>query len=89
MNHRNVETLSAEQRPLAILSFVDEKRVDWQFIPLETCKSLPLRDMNEMQRSAGFGMLRNFQKDPQGSVANHIHSIWRDMTGDFNLPRTA
>ncbi len=30
--------------------------------------------------------LCNFQTDPQGTVANHIHSIWRDMTGDFNLP---
>jgi hypothetical protein len=28
----------------------------------------------------------NFQKDPQGNIANHIHAIWRDMTGDFNLP---
>ena len=30
--------------------------------------------------------LCNFQTDPQGNIANHIHAVWRDMTGDFNLP---
>ncbi len=30
--------------------------------------------------------LCNYQTDPQGNVANHIHSVWRDMTGDFDLP---
>ena len=30
--------------------------------------------------------LCNFQTDPQGTRANHIHSVWRDLTGDFNLP---
>jgi hypothetical protein len=29
--------------------------------------------------------LCNFQTDPQGTTANHIHSVWRDLTGDFNL----
>jgi hypothetical protein len=30
--------------------------------------------------------LCNFQTDPEGNVANHIHSVWRDLTGDFHLP---
>jgi hypothetical protein len=30
--------------------------------------------------------LCNFQTDPQGNRANHIHSVWRDLTGDFHLP---
>lgn len=30
--------------------------------------------------------LCNFQTDPEGTRANHIHSVWRDLTGDFNLP---
>jgi hypothetical protein len=30
--------------------------------------------------------LCNFQTDPEGNRANHIHSVWRDLTGDFHLP---
>jgi hypothetical protein len=29
----------------------------------------------------------NVQPDAAGNPANHIHSVWRDMTGDFALPR--
>ena len=32
------------------------------------------------------GEFCNFQKDPEGNSANHIHCVWRDLTGDFNLP---
>lgn len=28
----------------------------------------------------------NVQPDPEGNPANHIHCVWRDMTGDFALP---
>ena len=28
----------------------------------------------------------NVQPDAAGNVANHIHSVWRDMRGDFALP---
>ena len=28
----------------------------------------------------------NFQADAAGKKANHVHCVWRDMTGDFNLP---
>ena len=28
----------------------------------------------------------NTQPDPAGNPANHIHCIWRDLTGDFHLP---
>ncbi len=28
----------------------------------------------------------NVQTDPVGNPANHIHCVWRDMTGDFDLP---
>jgi hypothetical protein len=30
--------------------------------------------------------LVNVQPDAAGNVANHIHSVWRDMRGDFALP---
>lgn len=28
----------------------------------------------------------NVQPDAEGNPANHIHSVWRDRTGDFDLP---
>ncbi len=28
----------------------------------------------------------NTQADAAGNPANHIHSVWRDLTGDFDLP---
>ena len=28
----------------------------------------------------------NTQADVAGNIANHIHSIWRDMKGDFGIP---
>ncbi len=28
----------------------------------------------------------NVQPDAEGNPANHIHCVWRDMTGDFDLP---
>jgi hypothetical protein len=31
--------------------------------------------------------LNNTQTDSVGNRANHIHSVWRDMRGDFGIPR--
>ena len=31
--------------------------------------------------------LNNTQTDASGNRANHIHSVWRDMRGDFGIPR--
>jgi hypothetical protein len=28
----------------------------------------------------------NVQPDAEGNMANHIHCVWRDKTGDFDLP---
>jgi hypothetical protein len=33
--------------------------------------------------------LNNTQPDSAGNLANHIHSVWRDMRGDFGIPRNA
>lgn len=30
--------------------------------------------------------LVNIQADPAGNVANHIHSVWRNIQGDFGVP---
>lgn len=38
-------------------------------------------------RGEGFLIeLVNTQADPAGNPANHIHCVWRDLTGDFDLP---
>lgn len=40
-------------------------------------------------RVQGKGFLIEFvntQSDPSGNPANHIHSVFRDLTGDFDLP---
>ncbi len=55
---RYVETLSAEQKAIAVLEFQDKKRLEWHFIPMETRKGLPLRDMNESQRTAAIAILK-------------------------------
>jgi hypothetical protein len=31
----------------------------------------------------------NVQNDAIGTKANHIHCVWRDLQGDFNLPATS
>jgi hypothetical protein len=28
----------------------------------------------------------NTQPDAVGNPANHVHCVWRDLTGDFDLP---
>jgi hypothetical protein len=28
----------------------------------------------------------NVQPDAAGNPANHIHALWRDLRGDFDLP---
>jgi hypothetical protein len=28
----------------------------------------------------------NVQADPAGNPANHIHCVYRDLSGDFDLP---
>ena len=29
--------------------------------------------------------LVNIQSDPAGNLANHIHSVWRSLDGDFGV----
>lgn len=31
----------------------------------------------------------NNQPDAEGNPANHVHCVWRDMTGDFDLPASS
>ncbi|MCU0719633.1 MAG: DUF3500 domain-containing protein [Pirellula sp.] len=56
---RFLTTLDESQTKKAHLSFEDEKRLEWHFIPMETRKGLPLRDMNEAQIKAALDLLKS------------------------------
>ena len=56
---RFLSTLDPAQKNLANLTFEDEKRLEWHFIPMETRKGLPLRDMTEPQIKAALDLLRS------------------------------
>lgn len=56
---RFLSTLDEPQQKKAKLSFDDERRLEWHFIPMETRKGLPIRDMNELQAKAAFDLLRS------------------------------
>ena len=53
-----LDLLSKEQRGVAVLPFSDARRTDWHFIPMETRKGLPLRDMTEPQRQSAMQLLK-------------------------------
>ena len=50
-------SLSNDQRAMAQIEFKDKKRSEWHFIPMETRKGLPLREMTQTQRQAALGLL--------------------------------
>lgn len=50
--------LSPEQRETALLTYDDESRVGWHFIPMDWRKGLQLRDMTPEQRQAASQLLR-------------------------------
>ncbi len=52
-----LESLSNTQRAAANLEYSDDRRSAWHFVPMETRKGLPLRDMDDRQRSAALGLL--------------------------------
>ncbi len=50
-------SLSAEQKAKASISFDDQNRLDWHFIPRDR-KGLPLKEMNEAQRKLAHEFLK-------------------------------
>lgn len=50
-------SLSSQQRSMAQIDFKDKKRSEWHFIPMETRKGLPLREMSDAQRTAAMGLM--------------------------------
>ena len=50
-------SLSKDQRSIAQIDYKDKKRSEWHFIPMETRKGLPLREMSDSQRTAAMGLM--------------------------------
>jgi hypothetical protein len=53
-----LESLDPSQRTIALLPYEGADRVQWHFIPKETRKGLPLKQMNDAQRGAALRLLR-------------------------------
>lgn len=53
------QSLTDDQRKIAVLDYDTPKRVDWHFIPKPERKGLQIRDMNEDQRKAAHTLLRS------------------------------
>jgi hypothetical protein len=54
-----LDSLSEDQRGLAVLDFEDDRRVQWHFIPKSQRKGLQIRDMNDRQRELAHKLLRS------------------------------
>ncbi len=54
-----VEALEETQLAKAIVPYESEQRVAWHFIPMDTRKGLPLREMNAAQKTAALRLLRS------------------------------
>jgi hypothetical protein len=54
-----LKSLNSDQVKLAKLDFADPRRVQWHFIPMETRKGIPLKDMNDDQVKLALELLRS------------------------------
>ena len=52
-----LQTLTPEQRKLAMYSFADDERYNWHFVPRER-KGLPLKQMNPEQRTVAMALIK-------------------------------
>ena len=55
---RFVSSLEPVQKGKAVLPYDSPQRVGWHFVPLESRKGLPLKEMTDEQRSAAHALLR-------------------------------
>ncbi len=54
-----LDSLTPEQRETALLTYEDESRVGWHFIPMDWRKGLQVRDMSPEQREIAANLLRS------------------------------
>lgn len=67
-------SLTADQKKLAQIPFGDQRRLEWHFIPMETRKGMPIRDMNEQQAKLAIQVLRSVTSEKGFKRATDIMS---------------
>jgi hypothetical protein len=70
-----VNSLTAEQRTVALLPYDAPQRINWHFIPLEERKGLQIRNMSEAQRAAAHELLRSALSQVGYDKAKQIMSL--------------
>jgi len=53
-----VASLNAEQKAKAVYPFDSDQRIDWYFVPRQTRRGVPLKDLNEQQRKLALEFLK-------------------------------
>ncbi len=79
---RFIDTLSPEQRSLTVLAYGDPTRTDWHFIPKPLRKGLQVKEMNEAQRKAAFGLLASSLSavgNEKATTIMQLESILREL----------
>lgn len=76
---RFLESLAPAQRSTALRRFQDPDRLDWHYIPKPTRKGLPLRDMNDEQRTLCHHLLRACLSDSGYEKAVKIMSLENNL----------
>ncbi|MCU0715103.1 MAG: DUF3500 domain-containing protein [Pirellula sp.] len=69
-----LSSLSADQKKIAQIPFQDARRLEWHFVPMETRKGLPLREMNDDQARLALAVLKSVMSDTGFKRATNIMS---------------
>lgn len=69
-----LSSLSADQKKLAQMPFQDARRLEWHFVPMETRKGLPLRDMSDDQAKLALAVLKSVMSEAGFKRATNIMS---------------
>ncbi len=70
-----LETLTPEQRRMALMGYDAPQRVDWHFIPKAERKGVQIRDMNDQQREAAHALLESVLSEVGYEKANDIMEL--------------
>lgn len=74
-----LESLSPEQRAMAVRAFDDPARLDWQIIPKPERKGLQIKEMNEEQRALCHALLRSALSEDGYAKAVGIMSLENNL----------
>ncbi|TWU07717.1 DUF3500 domain-containing protein [Stieleria varia] len=79
-----LESLTEDQKKIAVMPYDSEQRVDWHFIPKKTRKGLVLREMNVAQRTAALRLVRSTLSEAGYDKASKImllEGVLRELEG--------